>query len=94
MSELSQLPALAWVVAPLAILFAYTVFGMSGFGSAVIAVPILANWLPLTYLVPLIALGDVVAALCVGGAGRRHVNVAELKRLVPFMILGIVLGVT
>jgi len=94
MSELSQLPLLFWVVAPLTILFAYTVFGMSGFGSTVIAIPILANWLPLTFLVPLMALGDLVAAVFVGGTNRRHVSGAELKRLLPFMILGIALGVT
>jgi len=94
MSELSQLPLLFWVVAPLTILFAYTVFGMSGFGSTVIAIPILANWLPLTFLVPLMALGDLVAAVFVGGTNRQHVSGAELKRLLPFMILGIALGVT
>lgn len=94
MSELAQLPILFWVVAPLTILFAYTVFGMSGFGSTVIAVPILAIWLPLTYIVPLMALGDLVAAVFVGSTNRRHVSGPELRRLVPFMILGIALGVT
>lgn len=94
MSELAELPLLFWVVAPLTVFFAYTVFGMSGFGSTIIAVPILANWLPLTYLVPLMALGDLVAAVAVGGANRRHVSVPELKRLLPFMVIGIALGVT
>jgi hypothetical protein len=94
MNELAQLPVSFWVVAPLTILFAYTVFGMSGFGSTVIAVPILANWLPLTYLVPLMAIGDLVAATTIGGTGRRHVSLPELRRLLPFMALGIVLGVT
>ncbi len=93
MSELAQLPLAFWVVAPLTILFAYTVFGMSGFGSTVIAVPILANWLPLTFLVPLMALGDLVAAVVVGGTNRKHVSTAELKRLLPFMIGGIAFGV-
>jgi hypothetical protein len=94
MSELAQLPASFWIVAPLTILFAYTVFGMSGFGSTVIAVPILANWLPLTFLVPLMALGDLAAAVAVGGSNRRHVSTAELKRLLPFMMGGVALGVT
>jgi uncharacterized protein len=94
MSELAELPVVFWIVAPVTILFAYTVFGMSGFGSTVIAIPILANWLPLTYLVPLMALGDLVAAVAVGGSNRQHVSGAELKRLMPFMILGIALGVT
>jgi len=94
MSELAGLPTVFWIVAPLTILFAYTIFGISGFGSTIIAIPILANWLPLTFLVPLMALGDLVAATAVGGSNRRHVSVPELKRLLPFMALGIVLGVT
>jgi len=94
MSELAALPLAFWIVAPLTILFAYTVFGMSGFGSTVIAVPILANWLPLTYVVPLMALGDIVAAASVGGANRRQASVPELRRLLPFMVAGAVLGVT
>ncbi|HEX4942866.1 MAG TPA: sulfite exporter TauE/SafE family protein [Usitatibacteraceae bacterium] len=94
MNELAQLPVVFWIVAPLTILFAYTMFGMSGFGSTVIALPILANWLPLTYLVPLMALGDLVAAVVVGGSNRRHVSRPELKRLLPFMVAGIALGVT
>lgn len=94
MNELSQLPLAFWIVAPLAVLFAYTVFGMSGFGSTIISIPILANWLPLTYLVPLMALADLAAAVFVGGANRRHVSLPELKRVMPFMVVGIVLGVT
>ena len=94
MNELSQLPLAFWIVAPLAVLFAYTVFGMSGFGSTIISIPILANWLPLTYLVPLMALADLAAAVFVGGSNRRHVSLPELKRVMPFMVVGIVLGVT
>ena len=33
MSELAELPTVFWIVAPLTILFAYTIFGISGFGS-------------------------------------------------------------
>lgn len=94
MSELPQLPLAFWLVAPLTIVFAHTVFGMSGFGSTIISVPILANWLPLVYLVPLMALFDLIAAVFIGGANRRKVSAPELKRIMPFMVVGIVLGVT
>ena len=40
-----------YVLAPFVIVLAYTVFGLSGFGSTVISVPILAHWLPVSYLV-------------------------------------------
>ncbi|MCL4689266.1 MAG: sulfite exporter TauE/SafE family protein [Burkholderiales bacterium] len=93
MSELAQLPLAFWVVAPLTLVFAYTVFGMSGFGSTVIAVPILVIWLPPTVVIPLMTLGDLVAAVTVGTAGRRQVSVPELKRIMPFMVVGIVAGV-
>src|SRR5882672_3022115 len=37
------------IVAPLVVLFAYFMFGIGGFGSAVIVVPLLAHWLPLAF---------------------------------------------
>jgi uncharacterized membrane protein YfcA len=82
------------VVAPLVILFAYFMFGIGGFGSAVIIVPLLAHWLPLTFLVPLVVILDLVASAWVGKASRQSVSTAELKRLLPWFIAGIVLGVT
>jgi uncharacterized membrane protein YfcA len=94
MGELLGYPLALWIVAPLVILFAYTVFGISGFGSTVIAVPVLAIWLPLTVCVPLMVLLDVAASLFVGSTGHRHISRPELKRLLPFMFAGIVLGVT
>lgn len=82
------------VLAPVVIVVAYTVFGLSGFGSTVIAVPILAHFLPISYLVPLMALLDCASAAIVGRASREHIAQGELKRLIPFMLIGFVLGVT
>ena len=50
---------------------AYTVFGLSGFGSTVISVPILAHFLPVSYLVPLMALLDLVVGDLHRHAGPR-----------------------
>lgn len=82
------------VVAPLAVIVAYTVFGLSGFGSTVISVPILAHFLPVSYLVPMMALLDLASALVLGTRGREHVARDELKRLLPWMFVGFVVGVT
>lgn len=82
------------LAAPITIVLAYTIFGISGFGSTVIAVPILAHWLPVSYLVPLMVLLDMSAALLVGTKGRAHVSREEIKRLVPPMLVGFVIGVT
>jgi uncharacterized membrane protein YfcA len=82
------------LVAPVIIMAAYTVFGLSGFGSTVIAVPILAHFLPVSYLVPLMAVLDLASAIIVGTTGREHVAKAEMKRIVPFMFVGFLIGAT
>ena len=83
-----------WVVAPIVIIVGYTVFGLSGFGSTVISVPILAHFLPVSYLVPLMALLDCASATFMGTSGREHVSREELKRIIPFMFAGFVVGAT
>jgi uncharacterized protein len=82
------------LLAPLVVILAYTVFGLSGFGSTVISVPILAHFLPVAYLVPLMAILDLCSAAFIGSKGRAHVSKPELKRLIPFMFVGFVAGVT
>ena len=76
-----------------AVLFvAYAVFGMTGFGSALIAVPLLAHLWPLATLVPMVALFEIASALLVGGSQRRAVDLREAGTLVPFMLAGIAAG--
>jgi uncharacterized membrane protein YfcA len=93
MIDLSGVSPWLWVIAPATILAAYVVFGMSGFGSTMISLPILAHFLPLAFLVPLMVLLDLTASLVIGGTGRRHVSVAEMKRILPLSIVGIFVGV-
>ena len=82
------------LVAPLVVTFGYIVFGMSGFGSTAIVVPILAHFLPVPYLVPLMVVLDTASSLFVGTTGREHVSRSELAWLVPFMFCGFLLGAT
>jgi hypothetical protein len=82
------------LIAPIVVIVAYTVFGLSGFGSTMISVPILAHFLPLAYLVPLMALLDLVSAVFLGVKGRGQVSKSELTRLVPIMLVGFVVGIT
>ncbi len=82
------------VLAPIVVVVAYTVFGLSGFGSTVITVPILAHFLPVAYLVALMVTLDLISSLVVGTSGREHLSKPELKRLVPFMFLGFLAGAT
>jgi uncharacterized membrane protein YfcA len=94
MIELADVSPWLWIVAPLIVVGGYTVFGLTGFGSTVITVPVLAHFLPISYLVPLMVLLDIVCASLIGSKGREHVSKAELRNIIPFMLVGFVVGVT
>ncbi|MCO4863769.1 MULTISPECIES: sulfite exporter TauE/SafE family protein [Cupriavidus] len=73
---------------------AYTVFGLTGFGAAMVAVPVLVQFLPLQFVVPMLLLLDLVATAVVGVRNRSSVSHTELFRLLPFMMIGVALGTT
>ena len=76
------------------LLLAYFVRGISGFGSGLIAVPLLALLFPLTLVVPFMLVMDLTASAILGRATRRHIVWDELKPLLPGSVLGVVLGAT
>lgn len=86
---------------PLAELFAcllviaggYVVLGLTGFGSALTIVPILAQWLPLAEVVPTVLALDIFACLLLGAVSFRQVVWRELLGLVPGVVLGALLGI-
>ncbi len=80
------------VFACITLLVAYFIRGISGFGSGLIAIPILALWLPLTYVVPLMLLLDFSASILLSGVNLRLVNWREVRTLIPLSIIGITLG--
>lgn len=83
-------PDLAIVFTSTAI--AYVIFGVAGFGTALVASPILANFIPVPQIVPLLALMDMFAALSNIAKDGRKADVAELKRLIPLMVAGSLIG--
>jgi uncharacterized membrane protein YfcA len=89
-----ELTLLEFGYAVAVVLAAYFVLGVTGFGSAIIAVPLLAHLLPLTQVVPLVVLLDVTATVYMGVRARRQVAGRELAWLMPFAFVGMVIGVT
>ena len=89
-----DLPFDALVSAALIIVIAYTVFGLTGFGSSITAMPLLVQLFPLKTAVPLMLLLDLCATTLMGIRNRGAADRKELLRLVPFMLVGMVLGVT
>src|SRR3989454_9082 len=71
---------------------AYFIRGITGFGSALIAVPMLALSQPLQFAVPLVLALDFTASLILGGTNPKKANWAEVKILLPFGMLGACVG--
>lgn len=70
----------------------FFILGIAGFGSALIIVPLLAwNW-PLKFVVPLVLLMDVPAALFHTGLNFRQVAWKELPPLLPSILMGSLVG--
>lgn len=76
----------------LVVLLGYVVLGITGFGSALVIVPLLAWRWPLPEVVALALLMDVPASLLHGGLNLRQVNFSELRRLLPGMAVGTLAG--
>jgi uncharacterized protein len=71
---------------------AYFIRGITGFGSALIAVPLLALSQPLQFAVPLILALDFTASLVLGGTNTKKANWQEIKILLPFGMVGACVG--
>lgn len=50
----------------LIVMFAYTVFGLTGFGSSITAMPLLVQLIPLKVAVPLMLVYDLTSGLLLG----------------------------
>jgi len=74
------------------VLAGYLVLGLTGFGSALVIVPLLAWHWPLPEVVVLTLLLDLPASLMHSGLNWRQVQWAELRRLLPGMVVGTAIG--
>ncbi len=72
----------------------YLIFAITGFGAALLTVPVFSHFLPLPFVLPLCVMMDVAASLTVGVKFHRESDKDELKWMVPACLAGAVLGVT
>lgn len=56
--------------------------------------PLLAHFLPLQFVVPFVLVLDFSASVTLGGKTRKQINWQEVKPLLPFGAIGVVLGAT
>ncbi|HBO22388.1 MAG TPA: permease [Providencia sp.] len=87
-----ELLSLDMAICFVTLLFAYLVFGMAGFGSALIATPVLALYLPLSMIVPILALIDLTAAVLNLFKDGKNADYQEIKWIIPLMVVGSLIG--
>ena len=85
-------PLDALILAPLIVVTAYVIFGLSGFGSTLVAVPLLAHLFPLKFVIPMMVVLDCIGSISMGLRLRADVNRRELVPLLPFMLAGMLAG--
>lgn len=87
---IDDLGATQLAISAIIIIIAYMVRGITGFGSGLIAIPLLAMIMPLTMVVPLVGLLDYSAASTHGLKYRRSTSWKDIAPLVPFTIIGVI----
>jgi hypothetical protein len=85
-AELAALGAIAFAGA--------LVFGLTGFGAALITIPLASHLVPLPFALALFALSDLVSAFGVGLENPRNAVRYEWTRLVPMILAGTAVGIT
>jgi uncharacterized protein len=70
------------------------VFGITGFGAALVTIPLATHLVPLKFALALFVLADLAAALSIGFENPKNALRAEWTRLVPMIIAGTACGVT
>jgi hypothetical protein len=81
------------VLAPLIVASAYIIFAITGFGSTLVALPLLAHLLPLKFVIPVVVVLDCISSIRMGVKLRANLYKAEVLPLAPFMIVGMPGGV-
>ena len=77
----------------LVVLFAYFTRSLTGYASALISIPLLALWLELDFVVPLVTLLEVVISLGLISSVRRDIDRSILIPIIIGAFLGSLVGV-
>ncbi|MGH8723781.1 MAG: sulfite exporter TauE/SafE family protein [Burkholderiales bacterium] len=86
MTEAAVLAAIAFLGA--------LIFGVTGFGAALVTIPLATHLVSLKFALALFVLADLAAALSVGLENPKNAVRAEWARLAPMIVAGTACGVT
>ena len=79
-----------YILALFILVTAYIFRGVTGFGSGLIAIPLLALFLPLTFVVPFIGLLDMSASILHITHTRQYIAWKIIFRAIPFAVFGVI----
>ena len=85
--------SIEWALIPIGFLGAL-IYGLTGFGSALITIPLATHFVPLPFALAVFVLQDFSSAVRVATENPRNAIKAEVARIVPPMIVGTVVGAT
>jgi uncharacterized membrane protein YfcA len=85
--------AAALLLAPIAFVGGF-IQGLTGFGSALVTIPLATFFVPLPFALAVFAMVDFVNGLRLGLENPRNAVLGDIARMVPLMIGGIVTGTT
>ncbi len=85
---------ISFIAACTIVFVAYFIFGVTGFGSSIISVPVLVLFYPLQVVVPIMVILDLCAAFYLGGKSFAEADKQELSWILPFSLVGMVIGIT
>src|SRR5206468_9956652 len=83
----------ALALAPIAFAAGF-IQGLTGFGSALVSIPLATFFVPLPFALALFAVVDFANGLRLGLEHPRNAVLGDIARMVPLMIVGIVTGTT
>jgi uncharacterized membrane protein YfcA len=92
--EIAALVPMELVALVVAAFAGSVVFGITGFGAALVTVPLATHFVPLPFALALFVLMDLANAFRIGFENPRHAVKSEWTRLVPTILVGTVAGVT
>lgn len=81
-----------YILALIILITAYTFRGVTGFGSGLIATPLLALFLPLTFAIPFISILDMTASATHITHTRQYISWKVIFRALPFAFIGVPIG--
>ncbi len=70
------------------------VYGITGFGSALVTIPLATHLVPLTFALAMFSVVDLANSLRIGLENPRHAVKAEVVRMAPMIVVGLAIGVT